>query len=258
MSIKLNLTLDMRINAPLIVVIISDKANDIVTLDLGFIEMKSGKMRKTCNINDVKDSYRSSKFMQSQNITGNSNSSININNSNNNININNNNNNDNNNNNINNNNSISQNDSYDDDDYSVSGIRYSVSVDDKEYGNEISSTEEASYYVTNISFSEIEVSLLSITRSKDCSIKNTNNNQNQNNSNNMNNINTMNNINNMNNMMRRSRLIEKFDVNIEVQLSDDPWGSSCPSIRLFIDLHKISIRCVSVSVCVCLRVCGCV
>ena len=254
MSSRLNLTIDMRINAPLIVVIISDKANDMVTLDLGFIEMKSGKMRKICNVNDVKESYHNSKFMQSSNITGhpisnNNSSNNNINSNNQNDNMNNNNINDNNNNNNdinNNNNNISQNGSYDDDDYSVSGARYTVSIDDKEYGNEIASTDEASYNVTNISFSEIEVSLLSITRSKDCSIKNTNNqNQNQNQNQTQNNHNAINNINNMNNMtnlIRRSRLIEKFDVNIEVQLSDDPWGSSCPPIRLFIDLPKISVR----------------
>ena len=245
MSIKLNLTLDMRINAPLIVVIISDKANDMVTLDLGFIQMKSGKMRKICNVNDVKESYHNSKFMQSPNMTGSPN-----------ININNSSNSNNNNSDNNNNNNISQNGSYDDDDYSVSGARYTVSVDDKEYGNEISSTEEASYNVTNISFSEIEVSLLSITRSKDCSIKNTNNlNLNQNQNQNQNNYNNMNDT---NNLMRRSRLIEKFDINIEVQLSDDPWSTSCPPIRLFIDLPKISIRYVIMCVCVCVWECLCV
>lgn len=224
-SCKINLTLDMRINAPLIIVIISDKANDMVTLDLGFIEMRSGKMRKICNSNDVKESYFNSKLSQPLNTTGHPNN--NNNNNDNNIN----NNNDNNNNNFNNLNENSRNGSYDDDDYSVSGARYTISVDDKEYGNDTISTEEATYNVTNISLSEFEVSLLSITRSKDCHVKNTVNHQN-----------SCNNMTNLTNFMRRSRLIEKFDVNIEVQLSDDPWGSSCPPIRLFIDLPKISIR----------------
>ena len=215
MSCKINFTVDMRINAPLIIVIISDKASDMVTLDLGFIEMKSGKTRKICNSNDVKESYHSSKLSQPSLVTGHPKSNDN------------NNNNNKNNHNLNDN---SRNGSYDDDDYSVSGARYTVSVDDKEYGNDILTTEEATYNVTNISLSEIEVSLLSITRSKDCHVKNTIN------------QNSCNNMTNLTNLMRRSRLIEKFDVNIEVQMSDDPWGSPCPPIRLFIDLPKISIR----------------
>ena len=262
MNCKINLTLDMRINAPLIVVIISDKASDIVTIDLGFIHMKSGKIRKLCNSNYVKESYYSSKLNQSSHTTGHTSDNDNNNNNNNNDNDNNTNNNNNNNNNSNNNNSnnnISHNNSYDDDDYSVSGARYTVSSDDKEYGNDISNNDESTYHVTSISLSEIEVSLLSITKSKDCYIKNNiyqNQNQYQNNQNNQNNYNNMTNL---NNFMRRSRLIEKFDVNIEVQLSDEPWGaSSCTPIRLFIDLPKISIRCVHLCVCVCEVGCVCV
>ena len=220
MNNRINFSFDIRLFAPLVVVIISDRKNDILAIDLGFVEIKTGKLRKI--VHDENASVDENTAKNTENILRKPS-----------------------------------------DDYSISGFTKENEIEGEENNilneNERTYAEECSYGVVNISLSEIEVSMISIIQEKDEKEKNNSNrnynNTNNNNNNNINNSYNNNNNNNNNNTVFphdntfkmsernvKSRLIEKFDMHVEVQISENPWGTSSPPIRIFFDLPEINIR----------------
>jgi Repeating coiled region of VPS13 len=194
MNNRLNFSFDIRLFAPLVVVIISDRKNDILAIDLGFVEIKTGKLRKI--VHDENASVDENTAKNTENILRKPS-----------------------------------------DDYSISGFAKEIEGEENNITNENERTyaEECSYGVIDISLSEIEVSMISIIQEKDEKEKNSRNNNN-------NTVFTHDNASRIGERNVKSRLIEKFDVHVEVQISENPWGTSSPPIRIFFDLPEINIR----------------
>lgn len=217
MNNRLNFSFDIRLFAPLVVVIISDRKNDILAIDLGFVEIKTGKLRKI--VHDENASVDENTAKNTENILRKTS-----------------------------------------DDYSISGFNKDTEGEGEGEQNNIINenertyAEECSYGVINISLSEIEVSMISIIQDKDEKEKEkdkdkNNRNTSNNNNYNYNNFNTVYPHDNSSRIGERigernvkSRLIEKFDMHVEVQISENPWGTSSPPIRIFFDLPEINIR----------------
>jgi Repeating coiled region of VPS13 len=195
MNNRLNFSFDIRLFAPLVVVIISDRKKDILAIDLGFVEIKTGKLRKI--VHDENASVDENTTKNTENILRKPS-----------------------------------------DDYSISGFTREAEGEESNIMNENERTyaEECSYGVIDISLSEIEFSMISIIQEKDEKEKNNRNN------NNNNTVFPQDNTSRMGERNVKSRLIEKFDVHVEVQISENPWGTSSPPIRIFFDLPEINIR----------------
>ena len=217
MNSKINFTFDMRIKAPLIMIIISDRNSDILAIDLGFVEIKTGEIRKIPQNGDINKSDSDLGVKRSS----------------------------------------MRNDSCD---YSVSGLDFNNGSAMKDecvsvYG------EDCSYRVISCSLSDIEVSLLSVAtdrgterdrgadrerdrdrdrgRSGGAGLHQSH----RNGSYNFSNSNCHLSTNPLNaRRARRSRLIDKLDVYMEAQLSEDPWGSDAAPIRIFCEMPVMNIR----------------
>ena len=217
MNSKINFTFDMRIKAPLIMIIISDRNSDMLAIDLGFVEIKTGEIRKIPQNGD------NNECDSDLGIERNINKSESC-------------------------------------DYSVSGLNFKngASPLKEDYVNTYG--DECSYRVISCSLSDIEVSLISVAterekekerddsadrdrdRGRGSGFHQT---QRSNNSNTNNNNNSYNQLStNTANMRRarRSRLIDKLDIYIEAQLSEDPWGSDAAPIRIFCEMPVMNIR----------------
>ena len=242
----MNINFDIRVNFPVLILILADGRPDVLVFDFGVFELKyngnqNGKNNsihdEDGNINDdfydneYDDSYANNN--NDSNIYSNDgrrgydkyNAKKNTNNDNN------------------NNKYYNSDDSDSDEERTVGDEKKSrKNADIHTNTNHSHNTQKSFYHTYNLKFSKIQILMSTLGEIKDNKIENKNDFKNDSKSEYKNDFKTDKFFDENNCRNKYSRLIEKFSINFRVQFSSNPWGcSSCP-IKLSVTFPGVNIR----------------
>ena len=202
---KNNISFDVMINAPLLLIIIANNKNDILAVDMGYIEIKTNEniWNVNCHDNDIHidindkkgkvkidDNYDKNDFLgdyskKNKNETDS-------------------------------NNLFHTNSNF---------TNFNNSNKKNNYDN---NSAKSSYETLHISLSQIEIKMLNIEND----VKQEKSEKSE----------IFNKKSKRSNFKKYSRLIDKFSINIEALISSDPWGTKHSPLKLFIDISEIKLR----------------
>ena len=199
---KNNISFDIMINAPLLLIIIAHNKNDILAIDMGYIEIKTNENIWNVNCNDIEINNDLNNKEEKVDIDNNYNKKFirkNLGENNKNVNYFNN--------------------------LYRSNIDFNNNINENNNDNK---REKSSYETLHISLSQIEINMLNIENdmTKEKSEKSE----------------IFNKKSRRNTYKKYSRLVDKFSISVEALISKDPWGTKYAPLKLFIDLPDIKLR----------------